>query len=364
NANVYEGTVDIAGSAGSQVQYKFVINQAGNLVWEVNGVGPNGAQNRTLNVPASAQTLPIVHFNNQATPPGVTAVTFQVNMSVQQAIGRFDPGAHTVEAHGSFDSWGPGITLAASQADPLVYQGTVNITGSAGALYEYKFVLNQAGTQIWEGSVGPGGPFGNRVLTLGTGTQILPVVFFDNLTNNPGAGIPVTFRVNMAVQVARGLFDVGAGSLAVAGPFNNWQPTSLLSNSLADPYLYEGTVNISTVSPGGSVPFKFVANGGTWESGVDRTFVLADTAQTLPVEYFDRVNNLGPLVVSLDSPSEGAKVVNVTWSSGPRIRLQTATRPNPAGWQDVPGSEGQGSYSVDLTFETDVPPMFFRLIGP
>src|SRR5262245_28950085 len=48
--NVYSGTVDVAGAAGSAVQYKFVINQAGALVWEDNGVGPNGAQNRQLSL--------------------------------------------------------------------------------------------------------------------------------------------------------------------------------------------------------------------------------------------------------------------------------------------------------------------------
>src|SRR6185503_5753098 len=36
NADIYEVTVDLAGTAGSQVEYKFVITQGANVVWEGN----------------------------------------------------------------------------------------------------------------------------------------------------------------------------------------------------------------------------------------------------------------------------------------------------------------------------------------
>jgi hypothetical protein len=45
-------------------------------------------------------------------------VTFQVNLAIQELIGNFDPAAHTVEVHGSFDAWGPGIALTESQSEP------------------------------------------------------------------------------------------------------------------------------------------------------------------------------------------------------------------------------------------------------
>jgi hypothetical protein len=363
NPNLYEGTRDIAGAVGSQVQYKFVINQSGTQVWEVDGVGPGGVQNRAFNVPAAAQVLPVVYFNNQATPPGVVAVTFRVNLSVQEALGNFNPGGgHTVQAHGSFDNWGPGITLAVDPNDAAIYQGTVNITGSAGAAFEHKFVINQSGTLVWEGSVGPGGPNGNRVLTLAASPQVLPVVYFNNLTNNPGAGIPVTFRVNLGVQVARGLFDPVSGTVVVAGPFNTWSTTaSPLSNSVDNPYIFTGTLRITTTSPGGSVAHKFVLNGGTWEGGDDRTFVLESPSQILPVEPFNRVPDLGPVSVSVVAPDPFQ--VTVSWTAGPRIRLQKSTNLD-GPWAEVDGSLGVSSVFFELTFEDERPSTYFRLIGP
>jgi hypothetical protein len=364
NADIYQATVEVVGATGSSVQFKFVINQAGSLVWENNGVGPAGAQNRAFNLPAAAQTLPAVYFNNQSAPPGVVEVTFQVNMAIQTAIGNFDPATYTVEAHGAFDGWGAGIMLSPSSSDANIYQGAVNITGSPGTAIEHKFVINQAGTLLWEGNVGSGGPFGNRTFTLSSSNQLLPVVYFNNLTNNPGGGIPVTFRVNMGVPIARGSFDRANGTVNLAGPFNNWNPTATsLTNSPTETNVWQGTININTASPGGSVPFKFLMNG-TWENGNDRTFVLASPTQTLPVEYFDHVSDFGPLSLSADVDAFGDVQVTVSWTGAPLVRLQSRSSLSSGQWQDVPDSLGQSM--MTFMFEPAVMPenRFFRLIGP
>ena len=359
NTNVYEGTVDIPGSSG-QVEYKFVLNQAGTLVWEGN-VGAGGAANRSVTLTGSAQTLPVVYFNNQSAPPGVVAVTFQVNMGVQASIGNFDRTAHTVEARGAFDNWGPGITLSPSETDTNIFVGTANVTGSAGMVLEHKFVINQAGTLVYEGNVGPGGPFGNRVFTLASPPdQLLPVVYFNNLTNVVAA-IPVTFRVNMGVQIARGAFDPGLNNVTLAGPFNNWSATATqLTNSLAQPYIFEATVDITGVSPGGTVPFKFL-NNNTWEAGNDRTFVLASSAQTLPIEYFDRIPDLGRLTVTRN-PTPFDVEVRLEWTGAVRIRVQTATSLVTGVWEDVPNT--LGASTATLMYDETPGPRFFRLIGP
>jgi hypothetical protein len=360
NPNLYEGTRDISGTTGSQIQYKFVINQTGAQVWEGN-VGPGGAQNRAFNLPAAAETLPVAYFNNQASPPGEVAVTFRVNLSIQEAIGNFDPAAHGVEVRGSFDNWGPGVSLTVDPNNAAIHQATVSISGSAGASFEHKFVINQAGTLVWEGSVGPGGPNGNRVLILGSSPQVLPIVYFNNLTNNPGGGIPVTFRVNMGVATARGQFDPTTGSVTLAGPFNNWSPTATpLSNSVENPYVFTGILRINTTSPGGSVAHKFLMNG-TWEGGDDRTFILESPSQTLPIEPFNRVPDLGPVSVSVMAPDPFQ--ITVTWTAGPRIRLQKSTNLN-GPWDEVDGSLGVGSMFFELTFEEERPSTYFRLIGP
>lgn len=350
---LYQGTVDLSGAPGSAVQYKFVINQAGTLVWEGN-VGPGGAQNRTVNVPDAAQALPVVYFNNQTSAPTTIAVTFQVNMEIQKEIGNFDPATHLVEVHGEFDNWGAGAVLSATATNVNIYVGTVEVTGSPGTTSTYKFVINKDGTQFWEGNVGPGGAFGNRTFTLADSAQTLPVVYFDNLETNPGAGIPVTFQVNMAVQTALGNFDPASGTVTLAGAFNNWSTTDTpMTNSPTDTNVYLVTVHMKA-SAGASIAYKFVMNGGTWEGGDNRAFTLATSAQTLPVVYFNRQDNLGALSITVAGDQ-----ATVSWTSGPYVRLQcTANLADP--WADVPDSLGQSS----LTFTVERGPKFFRLAGP
>jgi len=339
-----------------------VINQAGTQVWENDGVGPSGAQNRAFDVPATDQTLPDVYFNNLATPPGVVAVTFQLNMGIQTELGNFNPAAHTVEAHGSFDNWGPGFTLTQSAADANIYVGAANINGSAGATIEYKFVINQSGNQVWEGNVGPGGPFGNRVFTLSPPSQTLPLVYFNNTTNNPGAGITVTFQANMAVQIARGPFNQQAGVIDVRGPFNNWGTPSalMLTNTPENPWIYSASINVSNASPGATIPYKFNMNG-IWENGTDRTFTLGGSTQTLPPRYFDDISDLGRLAISWTYVFEVQ--ITVSWTGGPRVRLQSRSDLSNGQWEDVPDTEGQSTKSFLLPLE-QAGDMFYRLVGP
>jgi len=353
DSDLYEGTVDL-GSPGTVVDYKYVIHQEDEvIVWEVDGVGEGGAQNRWVDVPDAPLTLAAVFFDNETTLPGNVAVTFQVNLSIQQLIGNFDPTSHTVEVRGSFDGWGAGIALAVDPMDSDIYQGTTDILGSAGAVIEYKFVINQAGTLVWEGDVGTG--MANRAFTLEGASQTLPVVYFDNLSTDPGAGIPVTFAVNLGVQAALGLFNPDFDTVTVAGKFNVWNGTdSPLVNSNEEPYIYRGMYSIKA-SPGSPVPHKFVVSGSVWEEGDDRTFVLADSEQTLPVVFFNRQDNLGAVAVTSMSDGE----IALEWTAASGIRLETSSNLD-SGWQDVPGTTGQGSATVPVGSSNG----FFRLTGP
>ncbi len=356
NADLYTVTLDVAGTPGTVVQYKFVINQGGGtLVWEDNGVGPDGAQNRECTLPESGLVLPAVHFNNQSTMPGTVLVTFQVNMAIQKILGNFDPAQHTMEVRGGFDGWGAGLVLNPSATEEDVYEGTVEITGSTGASYDYKFVINQAGTLVYEGNVGPGGVYGNRVSILSESPQVLPVVFFDNVDTDPGAGIPVTFQVDMAVEVARGNFDPDANTVFVAGPFNNWSTdaTPLAARSPGST-VYTTTVRIKS-SPGSTIGHKFVSSISSWEGGDNRTFTLESPEQTLPVVFFNRVDNLGTLTIG--TPENGE--VLISWTAGSRIRLQSAAGVG-APWEDVPDTEGQSPALVPCGDARRI----FRLIGP
>src|SRR6185503_6099212 len=94
-------------------------------------------------------------------------VTFRVNMEIQSELGVFNATAgHAVELHGSFDGWGAGAVLAPSAADENIYEAIVDLAGNVGSEVQYKFVINQSGTQVWENNgVGPNGA-ANRAVNI------------------------------------------------------------------------------------------------------------------------------------------------------------------------------------------------------
>src|SRR5256885_15372280 len=100
----------------------------------------------TMKTTASRFGILAVLFFESAIALSAVDVTLQVNMAVQTMTGNFNPGAHTVEVHGSFNSWGGAVPLSASPADPDIYQGTTNLNRAAGTQVQYKVVLQQSRT--------------------------------------------------------------------------------------------------------------------------------------------------------------------------------------------------------------------------
>lgn len=122
---------------------------------------------------------------------------------------------------------------------------------------------------------------------------------------------PVTFQVDMSVQMGLGSFNPAAGDyVSVAGDLNNWSTSaSVLTNGPPNTNIYTGTFNL-TNAPGTTINYKFIM-GGAWEhNGVgpggaqNRRFTLASTPQTLPVVYFDNLTNASSLV-STQAPFRG-----------------------------------------------------------
>lgn len=345
--NIYEGTFEVT----SDIDYKFVRGSNG---WEVDGLGPNGAQNRQLPLPATDTVLPVVFFDNQETVPGTRFVTFQVDMSVQIALGRFDPMFDIVQVAGPFTEWGDNpVALYQSQTDTNIWINEfVLVSGDAGGVVEYKYI--SAGQ--WEDNgLGPNGEQ-NRRFILEEGDQVLPAVFFNDLDAIPPT-IPVTFQVNMATQMAYGNFAEGVNEVWVAGSFNNWSTTAFqLTNSPATPTLYTGTTNI-VVAPGSTVDYKFVIDSTQWEEGIaNRTFVLADSEQVLDVAFWNSIDNLGRL-----STTRADDQIEASWPPGPLVRLQVASGLGPStSWTDVPNSQGQSNATVTVTTDET----YLRLVGP
>jgi len=222
---------------------------------------------------------------------GAQTATFRVDMSVQIAIGRYDPNNDLLLVRGTFNGW-DGSDLALVAGSNSIYEAEIDIFGPDGTQFDYKFFIGSATSgDIWEGNVGPG-EHGNRRFTYQTGGQVLDTVFFDDLDTNPGRGVEVTFQVNMALLIQDDLFLPGWDWLEARGAFNNWSAGFELEPISEGSTIYTGTTTINSIAPGGTVEYKYVYNGGLWEDGSNRTFVLPQQgSQLLPLRYF---NDAGP----------------------------------------------------------------------
>ena len=162
---------------------------------------------RYCNAGDERQSL-IDQFNWQINDEGITdgcpaelvvnQVIFSVDMSVQREIGHFQPNANdVVELRGEFNGWGDEPIVMEHQQD-YRYTKEIEIQGYQGVETQYKFFINTGDersipNQGWEGNVGPGGQFGNRVFELGSDNLELelPTVFFNNLENIPAPFITI-----------------------------------------------------------------------------------------------------------------------------------------------------------------------------
>lgn len=359
NADVYEGTFDLTETPGATVSYKFVYGPVDPYTWEPNGVGPGGANDRELVMPAVDTVLPDVYWNNQSTLPSTRDVTFQINMSVQIALGDFDPINDFLNVAGDFNAWSTtASTLTQSGGDPNIWEGTFTVAGDTATTTFYKYVIASfsVGADVWENNdVGPGGAQ-NRELLLESGNQTLPVVYFNNLDTIPNP-VDVTFQVDMTAQIALGNFVDGPNQVTAAGSFNAWDAISfVLTNDPGDPMVYKGVTTIEAAS-GSLVFWQYVIDGADWEEAVgNRVFTLGDTNnQAIDVVFWNNVGDLGPVATA---PS-GVDQVDVSWDPGTLVRLQKSTNLLNA-WLEVPGTTGQSNATVTVT----TPETYFRLIGP
>ena len=141
----------------------------------------------------------------------------------------------------------------------------------------------------------------------------------------------------------------------MARAFNNWNTTaSPLTNTTANPTIYRGTFKDLTDAPGNVAQYKFVINGGTWESINNRGFTLTPPSQTLPVAFFNEVNGLGKLSISGVSGGQ----VTLTWTAYPAVRLQSST--DLKTWKDVANTLGADTAMAPITS----PRQFFRSVAP
>ncbi len=103
----------------------------------------------------------------------------------------------------------------------------------------------------------------------------------------------VTFSVNLSVKICEGVFDAGAGDIAVVrGSFNDWGGNA---QQLADngSEIYEGVFPMPDSLAGITQAFKYVlvtaGSGDVWEGDPNREFTFtAGTPISVGSDFFDR----------------------------------------------------------------------------
>jgi len=180
--NVWTNTCLVTNTFGATENYKFLFLPFSGTpasVWEVDGLGPNGANNRQFTLPAQATNIPVAYFNNETNPPTYANVTFAVNMAVQHARGTFTPGSDSISVAGNpLNNWTTAaFVLSQSPTNADLYVGTFSVTNVGGST-SFKYVDSNTGIGNggWETSP-------NRTVLVPSSGTNLPVVYWNNVAN-------------------------------------------------------------------------------------------------------------------------------------------------------------------------------------
>jgi hypothetical protein len=205
-----------------------------------------------------------------------TNVTFQVNMTVQQALGNFTPPTNQVVVRGSFNGWAGNTNLLTDNGSG-VYVGTWDLTP---ADIEYKFVIIGGASDVWES-------VDNRTATVGADPLTLPVVYFNNQTSSEVEDVEVRFRVNMTIQELTGNFDPASDWVVVRGNhanLGNWGgAVARLYEETLNPGIWSAWITFDDLPIGGAIEYKYViliggdVNTASWESSDNRSFTPTGT---------------------------------------------------------------------------------------
>jgi len=106
--------------------------------------------------------------------------------------------------------------------------------------------------------------------------------------------IPVNIKVNMSVQVKKGLFAIATDTVVIRGSFQaaagdpggDWQGTFFKLTKGTDT-IYSITVNFPATSAGANYEFKFVKAPDGWEGAPNRPFTVTAPGVTLPTYWYN-----------------------------------------------------------------------------
>jgi len=237
----------------------------------------------------------------------VRNVTFAVNMGVQRELGNFNPDSDKVYLVGEVTDWGTGVEMV-REGGTDVFKLTRQIEGALGTNFNYKFKSGVAGAANggYEEDLDPAVTGDQpRVLTLAAvdNPQPLTEVYFNNLSQVRS----LTFKVDMGVQITKGLFAHGDPIQVRFGDFNATNRALTREGSTT---IYSGTYAVAG-NAGGSFEYKFwrtnSATNTTYErvdsprtnDYLNRSYTLGanGVAATLsPTPFFSNDDGVGPVI--------------------------------------------------------------------
>jgi len=356
-SGVYTNTVDIAGSAGNTVAYKFFFNPGDS--WE--SPASTCGNDRVLTLAGGAQTLPVVYWNDAPPVLPPNDVTFHCDMTAQVLTGAFTNGVDEIRVSGGFNGWGGGdlLTNNPSLSGPAsnIYTAVLNVAGVPGACQSYKF-RSKGG---WESPASTGG--NNRTFQLAGGNQALALVYYNDAT--PCDLVQVDTLVTFVVHMTNGtpssdgsiIFDKTVNNLYLNGEFLGWWawndgitgghgPQNQLTNHPIGSDYFQQTF---TIPPGKSLNtiYKYSIDGFDNEAGFAVNHgryirSLSGVPYTMPQDRFG--TNVAPPLVeasfgSLVVASPAGGNIPVTWSGRQCVTLQTKDTIT-GSWQNVSATEG------------------------
>jgi Secretion system C-terminal sorting domain len=213
-------------------------------------------------------------------------VTFNVDMSVWEKNGYFNPKTDTLRIAGDFNGWSTtanDLTPGAG-ADSAKYSAQISITSSAIA---YKYLFTSSTGLQWEGNFPTSST--NREAAIGSSDTTLPVVFFNGIT---GKINHVWFKVDMSLPIKQGKLNIATDTVAATGDFTGWgtRTNSLFLTKGISDSVYSGFVD--TLASGRTVNFKFIYLNGTvnWEDDPNRTYMVPEKDSSSFSDYWNRQN--------------------------------------------------------------------------
>lgn len=210
-------------------------------------------------------------------------VTFQVNMTIQEQAGNFNPVTDSVKVAGTFNEWNNGATVMTDTNSDLIYETTLSL--NPGDTLAFKFIM---GAEGWES-------IDNRIYVV-PDTNSTYTAFYNDVENT-ASPVVVTFSVNMEFEIASGRFNPATDTVTVRGSFNGWSGTDVMAVSAGDPNFYEFTKEYN-VSLGETWNYKYayITSGGViWEGDPNKTYTFTQDDISGGSAFTERVfNDLTP----------------------------------------------------------------------